>query len=86
VTWLRDNQSIEYDQQRVQLLEDGSLHISDVVLDDVGVYQCMASNINGSDSSYVGELNVTGECQHNCICNAAREININIAENYDLRS
>ena len=60
VTWLRDNQSVEYDQ-RVQLLEDGSLLINNVVLNDVGVYQCAVSNINGSDSSYSGELNVTGE-------------------------
>jgi len=60
VTWLKDNQSVEYDQ-RVVLLEDGSLQINDVQLDDAGVYQCMASNINGSDSSYSGELNVTGE-------------------------
>ena len=65
MTWSRDNQSIEYDQ-RVQLLEDGSLLISDVMLDDVGVYQCVTSNINGSDSSYFGELNVTGEMLLKC--------------------
>ena len=69
MTWLRDNQSVEYDQ-RVQLLEDGSLLINNVVLNDVGVYQCAVSNINGSDSSYSGELNVTGEYYCNCMCNA----------------
>lgn len=60
VTWLKDNETIEYDR-RLQLLEDGSLYISNVMLADVGLYQCMATNINGSVESDYGMVEVSGK-------------------------
>lgn len=60
VTWLRDNETVEYDQ-RLQLLEDGSLYISDVMLSDDGLYQCLATNVNGSVESDYGMLSVSGK-------------------------
>ena len=60
VTWLRDNETVEYDQ-RLQLLEDGSLYISNVMLADDGLYQCMATNINGSVESEYGMVEVSGK-------------------------
>lgn len=60
VVWLRDNDTVEY-SKRLQLLEDGSLYISDVILSDDGVYQCIATNVNGSDESDYGMLEVSGK-------------------------
>ena len=60
VVWLRDNDTVEY-SERLQLLEDGSLYISDVILSDDGVYQCIATNVNGSDESDYGMLEVSGK-------------------------
>ena len=67
VTWQRNNDTLEYDD-RVQLLEDGSLHISEVMLIDDGFYQCMAVNINGSVTSDYGMLNVSGKTSNCCRC------------------
>ena len=60
VTWLRDNETVEY-SERLQLLEDGSLYISNVILSDDGVYQCIATNVNGSIKSDYGVLDVSGK-------------------------
>lgn len=60
VIWLRNNETVEYDQ-RLQLLEDGSLYISDVMLSDDGLYQCIATNINGSVESDYGVFTVAGK-------------------------
>ena len=60
VTWLRDNETVEY-SERLQLLEDGSLYISDVILSDDGIYQCIATNVNGSIESDYGVLDVSGK-------------------------
>ena len=60
VTWSRNNDTVEYDQ-RLQLLEDGSLYISNVMLSDDGLYQCMATNINGSVESDYGMVEVSGK-------------------------
>lgn len=60
VTWLRDNDTVEYDH-RVELLEDGSLYISNVMLIDDGLYQCVATNVNGSAESDFGMLSVSGK-------------------------
>ena len=60
VVWLRDNDTVEY-SERLQLLEDGSLYISDVILSDDGVYQCIATTVNGSDESDYGMLEVSGK-------------------------
>ena len=60
VTWVKDNETVEYDQ-RLQLLEDGSLYISNVMLADEGLYQCMATNINGSVESDYGMVEVSGK-------------------------
>ena len=59
VTWSRDDEIVEYDQ-RLQLLEDGSLHISDVMMTDDGLYQCVATNVNGSVESGYGAVEVSG--------------------------
>ena len=60
VTWLRDNETVEY-SERLQLLEDGSLYINDVILSDDGVYRCIATNVNGSIESDYGVLDVSGK-------------------------
>ena len=60
VTWLRDDEIVEYNQ-RLQLLEDGSLYISDVMLTDDGLYQCVATNVNGSVESDYGMVEVSGK-------------------------
>ena len=60
VTWLMNNDTVEYDQ-RLQLLEDGSLYISNVMLTDDGIYQCIATNINGSVESDYGMVEVSGK-------------------------
>ena len=67
VTWLRNNDTVEYDQ-RLQLLDDGSLHISEVMLTDDGLYQCTATNINGSVTSDFGMVNVSGKTTHVVSC------------------
>ena len=60
VTWLRNNDTVEYNE-RLQLLEDGSLYISNVMLTDDGVYQCTATNINGTVESDYGVVEVMGK-------------------------
>ena len=60
VSWSRDDETVEYDQ-RLQLLEDGSLYISNVMLTDDGLYQCAATNVNGSVESDYGMVEVSGK-------------------------
>lgn len=60
VTWWRNDDRVVYDE-RVELLEDGSLYISSVRLSDDGVYQCMAINDNGNVTSDYGMVNVSGK-------------------------
>lgn len=62
--WLRNNDTVEYDQ-RLQLLEDGSLYISEVMLTDDGLYQCTATNVNGTVKSDFGMVNVSGKTMDN---------------------
>ena len=50
VIWLNSGMQINLTQPRFSILDNGTLHISGVLVEDGGVYQCLASNIGGSAS------------------------------------
>ena len=56
VTWRFNTQEIVIeDTPRLSITPDGDLIINDVITDDDGVYQCVATNAAGSD---VGTVNL----------------------------
>ena len=58
ISWVKDGVAVEVDGVRVLHLDNGSLVIHNVSLDDAGVYRCLAVNTVGQD--YVNiTLNVT---------------------------
>ncbi len=60
VTWTKDDLAVNYTERVYLDLYNGSLHFADVELEDAGVYQCFASNINGSTESTNATLSITG--------------------------
>ena len=51
ISWTKDNEVLEVNN-RIMILENGTLNIISVNFSDVGLYQCIASNdFGGSDSS-----------------------------------
>ena len=60
VTWTKDGEVLVY-TDRVYLDQfNASLQFADVFLEDVGVYQCLASSTNSSVESANATLTVTG--------------------------
>ena len=48
--WLKGGVQINSTQPRFSILDNGTLHISGVLVEDGGVYQCVVSNVGGSAS------------------------------------
>lgn len=51
ITWLHNNAEVGHNDNRKQILLDGTLHVTQVNLDDQGIYTCKATNQNGEDQS-----------------------------------
>lgn len=47
VSWMRDDQEIDVDGEKYQLMDDGSLMIQNTSPDDSGYYECMAKGQDG---------------------------------------
>ena len=60
VTWTKDGVMVNYTERVYMDLFSGSLQFADVMLEDAGVYQCFASNVNGSVESGTATLTITG--------------------------
>lgn len=61
VTWTKDEEVLDFTERVYLDLYNGSLQFADVRLEDAGVYQCFASNINGSTESSNATLSITGQ-------------------------
>ena len=44
ITWTKNDEPLDLDNARFQLLENGSLLIQDVMINDTGDYKCNATN------------------------------------------
>ena len=64
ITWLQNGAVVN--SSRAQLHSNGSLCISPVLLEDMGMYECMAENSEGMVTSDAALLTVHGEnvCGH----------------------
>lgn len=51
VSWMRDDQEIDVDGEKYQLMEDGSLMIQNTEPEDSGYYECMAKSQDGMTKS-----------------------------------
>ncbi len=60
VIWTKDGQTVNYTQRMYLDQYNGSLQFANVQLDDAGVYQCFASNFNGSTESINATLTISG--------------------------
>lgn len=61
ISWEHNGVTVENsDDGRVQILPNGSLLISPVMLADMGGYQCLANNTLGADESDVAMLMIDG--------------------------
>ena len=48
ITWTKNDEPLDFDNARFQLLENGSLMIRDAMMNDTGDYKCSATNELGS--------------------------------------
>ena len=48
ITWIKNDEPLDFDNARFQLLENGSLLIQDAMMNDTGDYKCSATNELGS--------------------------------------
>ena len=60
ITWYKDGETIDYSNRLYLNLFDGSLHFSQTILQDEGVYQCEAKNEYGTVTSTEAILSITG--------------------------
>jgi len=60
VRWMKDNNPLKPDSERVTVLQSGDLRIRDVNRQDSGSYVCIAFNIGGERDSNVARLTVRG--------------------------
>ncbi|XP_030833475.1 roundabout homolog 1 isoform X2 [Strongylocentrotus purpuratus] len=58
VTWLKDDQPIILDNNRVKIVEDGNLLLKELRKDDEGTYKCKAQNVAGERISKDAYLTV----------------------------
>ncbi len=62
LSWWRNGELVNVSgDPRVQVHENGSLTIENVMMEDVGVYQCVAENSQGQEESDGAMLTVDGE-------------------------
>jgi hypothetical protein len=61
ISWTKNNEALDFDNTRVQLLVNGSLLLEDVLMNDTGDYQCNATNQLGFDQSDDAMLMVNSE-------------------------
>ena len=61
ITWTKDGEPLDLDDVRIQLLENGSLLLDNVRLNDTGDYKCNATNELGFDESDDAMLVVNSE-------------------------
>ena len=61
ITWTKDSEALDFDDGRIQILENGSLLFQPVNISDVGVYHCNATNELGFDDSDAANLIVNGQ-------------------------
>ena len=58
IQWLRNDMVLTYDTTKYSILENGSLVVQNVKLDDEGYFKCDGSNIHGSIQSIAVQLTV----------------------------
>ena len=75
ITWIKSGKPMFLDDDRIMIIEDGSLIITSVILNDTGMYQCRAENELGGVDSDSAMLTVDGECMsviamfvYVCVC------------------
>lgn len=51
ITWTKNGEPVDFDDGRIQILENGSLFFSRVNISDSGDYKCNASNDLGFDDA-----------------------------------
>jgi peroxidase len=61
ITWTKNDEPLDFDNARFQLLENGSLLLQDVMMNDSGDYQCNANNELGFDQSDDAPLMINSE-------------------------
>ncbi|TMW48206.1 hypothetical protein DOY81_006718 [Sarcophaga bullata] len=52
VTWFRNSEPIDYQNDKFSISEDNSLHIKHIAIDDAAMFQCLAVNEAGEKSAY----------------------------------
>ena len=66
--WKKDGVRFS-DSDRIQGAGTSSLHISAVALGDIGLYECIPSNQNGSFNSSLTQVNIRSKpAVHACTC------------------
>ena len=62
ISWTKNGEPLDLDDGRLEIVENGSLFLRDVRLNDTGDYKCNATNELGFDESDDAMLMINSEC------------------------
>lgn len=58
ITWMKNNEKVQVDNGKFNLMQDGSLMIKNTSDEDGGYYECMAKNADGEVKSRPARMTV----------------------------